>query len=46
MLDPELLAAADTAEIARLIVPSRFYSQAESGSAVCPGLCLSLGLIQ
>lgn len=27
MLDPELLAAADTAEIARLIVPSRFYNQ-------------------
>lgn len=26
MLDPHLLAAADTAEIARLIVPSRFYN--------------------
>lgn len=27
MLDPELLVAADTDEIARLIVPSRFYNQ-------------------
>ncbi|MFA7562383.1 MAG: endonuclease III domain-containing protein [Methanoculleus sp.] len=26
MLDPHLLAAADTAEVARLIVPSRFYN--------------------
>ncbi|CCJ36236.1 endonuclease III related protein [Methanoculleus bourgensis MS2] len=27
MLDPDLLAAADTGDIARLIIPSRFYNQ-------------------